>query len=74
MAPVVHGLEAKYSGLVNFVYLDRDDPATAPFREQLGYVYQPHIFLLDGEGNIVEQWLGFISEQQLDAALSAIAN
>lgn len=74
MAPVVHGLEAKYNGLVNFVYLDRDDPATSPFREQLGYVYQPHIFLLDGEGTIVQQWLGFVTEQQLDEALSAISS
>lgn len=73
MAPVVHGLEAKYNGLVEFVYLDIDDPATNSFKQQLGYFYQPHIFLLDGEGTIVEQWVGFTSEGQLDAALSAIS-
>lgn len=74
MAPVVHGLEAKYNGQVDFTYLDIDDPATTPFKQQLGYLYQPHIFLLDGAGNIVEQWIGFTTEVQLDTALSAISN
>lgn len=73
MAPVVHGLEAAYNGRVEFVYLDIDDPATSSFKRQLGYIYQPHIFLLDGEGNIVEQWVGLTSEGQLAAALSAIS-
>lgn len=73
MAPVVHGLEAKYNGQVEFIYLDIDDPATNSFKQQLGYIYQPHLYLLDGDGNIVEQWVGFTSEGQLDAALSAVS-
>ena len=28
MAPMVHGLEAEYSGRIAFVYLDADDPRT----------------------------------------------
>jgi hypothetical protein len=71
MAPVVHGLEAKYGDQVTFVYLDIDDPATNPFKSQLGYLYQPHLFLLDGSGNPLNQWLGFTTEAQLEDALMA---
>ena len=69
MAPVVHGLEQKYSAQVHFVYLDIDDPRTFAFKEQLGYRVQPHIFLLDGEGRILRQWLGLVDSGELDRAL-----
>jgi hypothetical protein len=74
MAPVVHGLEAEYGDRVNFVYLDIDDPDTLPFKQQLGYIYQPHLFLLDGEGNVLEQWVGFTTGGQLEAGLMRVTN
>ncbi|MFQ5942579.1 MAG: hypothetical protein ACE5JF_03390 [Anaerolineales bacterium] len=73
MAPVVHGLEAKFAGQIDFVYLDIDDPNTTPFRSQLGYQYQPHLFLLDGAGNVLMQWVGTTGEGELDSALSSVA-
>jgi hypothetical protein len=69
----VHGLEVEYIDQVDFVYLDIDDPRTDPFKQQLGYRYQPHIFLLDGEGNIVQQWVGPVSEADLVAALDNVS-
>ncbi len=70
----MHGLEAKYSGEVNFTYLDIDDSRTDTFKQALGYRYQPHIFLLDADGNILTQWVGFVAEQDLEGAiLEAIA-
>jgi thioredoxin-like negative regulator of GroEL len=69
LAPVVHGLEAKYEDRVTFVYLDVDDPATLPFRSQLGYLYMPHLLLLDGEGNVLKQWAGYVPKDQLEPAL-----
>ncbi len=69
MAPVVHGLEAKYSRQINFVYLDIDDPRTDPFKRQLGYRLQPHFILLDGEGAIVQQWIGVTPESDLESGL-----
>jgi hypothetical protein len=71
--PIVHGLEAKYSGKVRFVYLDIDDPDTTPFKRELGYRVQPHLFLLDGSGKIVEQWLGRVTADDLEPALEQIA-
>lgn len=69
----MHGLEVDYFEQVEFVYLDIDDPRTDAFKQQLGYRYQPHIFLLDGEGNILEQWVGPVSEAELAAALDQIS-
>lgn len=72
MAPIVHGLEAEYAGKVSFVYLDIDDPANDSFKEALGYRYQPHIFLLDEEGRIVNQWVGPVARDELSAALESL--
>jgi thioredoxin-like negative regulator of GroEL len=71
MAPVVHGLEAEYGDRMNFVYLDIDDEATFTFKQALGYRYQPHIFLLDAEGNVIIQWVGFVDETALEEAIIA---
>jgi hypothetical protein len=69
LAPVVHGLEAEWGGQVDFVYLDIDDPATEPFKRQLGYRVQPHMFLVDGDGLVLQQWLGFVDGATLEEAL-----
>ena len=54
MAPMVHGLEAKYYGKVKFSYLDASDPNTQDFQRALGFRYQPEFYLLDGQGNLLE--------------------
>jgi thioredoxin-like negative regulator of GroEL len=69
----VHGLEAEYAGRVRFVYLDIDDPAVAPFKRELRYRVQPHIFLLDGSGQVVGQWLGAVTAEDLEPALDQIS-
>lgn len=69
MAPTVHGLEDMYGDQLKFVYLDRDDPATAIFQEQLGYVYQPHFFLLGPTGSILGEWRGYVDGPELQRAL-----
>lgn len=68
MKPIVHGLEAKYGGRIQFNYLDIDDPNTGDLKHALGYRVQPHIFLLDGSGNVANQWLGFVSEEEFVSA------
>jgi hypothetical protein len=71
MAPIVHGLEVEFYDQVNFVYLNIDDPETTTFKRELGFGYQPHFFLIDGEGNTIEQWVGAVSEETLRSALEA---
>ena len=66
MAPMVHGLEAKYFGRIQFTYLDADDPRTADFQRTLGFFYQPEVYLLDAEGNVLQKWIGFTSEADFE--------
>lgn len=70
---MVHGLEVEYYDRINFVYLDIDDSHNNEFKRMLGYRVQPHIFLLDGEGNILQQWLGIVSEAEFRAAFDNIS-
>lgn len=71
MAPIVHGLEVEYYEKINFVYLDVDDPASDVFLKQLGYRYQPHFMLIDGEGNVLEQWLGPVAADDFRLAFDS---
>ena len=64
MAPMVHGLEAKYFGKIQFTYLDADDPRTRDFQQALGFYYQPEVYLLDAQGNVLQKWVGYTSEAQ----------
>ena len=72
MAPIVHGLEVEYFGKVKFAYLDVDDPANDEFKKALGYRVQPHFFLLDGDGNIIQQWVGSVSADEFRAAFDSV--
>jgi len=69
----VHGLESEFFGRVGFSYLDIDDPETEEFKRELGFRYQPHLFLVDGNGNVLEQWVGGVPEDVLRAALERAA-
>jgi thioredoxin-like negative regulator of GroEL len=69
MAPMVHGLEAEYYGRVTFSYLDADDPATTVFQRELGFFYQPELYLLDADGNVLKKFVGYLSEEDLRGAI-----
>jgi thioredoxin-like negative regulator of GroEL len=71
MAPIVHGLESEFAGQINFVYLDIDDPANKQFLKELGFQYQPHFLFLDEQGNIIQQWLGPVKEEQFREVFSS---
>ncbi|UCD97864.1 MAG: hypothetical protein JSV42_12960 [Chloroflexota bacterium] len=58
MAPIVHGLEVDYYNRIGFVYLDIDDPANETFKEMLEFRYQPQLILIDGDGEVLHQWIG----------------
>jgi hypothetical protein len=70
MAPMVHGLEAKYYGRIQFAYLDADDLQTREFQRTLGFYYQPELYLLDADGKVLEKWVGFTSQEDLETAFS----
>lgn len=61
MSPIVHRLEQKYAGQVNFVYLDVDDPNVTPYQQSLPYFGTPSFLLLDVDGYVLQHWVGLIS-------------
>lgn len=67
MAPMVHGLEAEYSGKIKFSFLDADDPNTDAFQRTLGFAYQPEFYLLDANGNVLKKFIGFVSQEDFTA-------
>jgi thioredoxin-related protein len=70
MAPMVHGLEAKYYGKIKFSYLDADDSRTDGFQRALGFRYQPEFYLLDANGNLLKKWVGFVPEDQFETVFT----
>jgi thioredoxin-like negative regulator of GroEL len=70
MAPMVHGLEAEYSGKIKFSFLDADDPKTDTFQRDLGFYSQPELYLLDADGKVLEKFFGYVSEDDLRSAFA----
>jgi thioredoxin-like negative regulator of GroEL len=71
MAPMVHGLEAEYSGRIKFSYLDADDPNTDSFQREFGFAYQPEFYIVDGNGKVLKKLIGFVSEEEFRSALDS---
>ena len=65
MAPMVHGLEAEYFGKVKFAFLDADDPHTDGFQRALGFYYQPELYFLDANGNLLKKFVGYVQREAL---------
>jgi len=70
MAPIVHGLEAKYSGQIDFVYLNIDDPKNADAKQQLGFRGQPQFILLDADGTARQVWFGVVKAEDFETELA----
>jgi len=68
MAPLLLGLEKEYKGRVNFVYLDIDNPTNNTYKRKLGFRMEPQFFLLDPQGKILKQWIGYVTVEQLRKA------
>jgi thioredoxin-related protein len=66
----VHGLEAEYYGRILFVFLDADDQATKDFQRSLGFAFQPEFYLLDGAGNVLHKWFGFVTADEFRAVFT----
>ncbi|MBN1965080.1 MAG: thioredoxin family protein [Anaerolineae bacterium] len=72
MRPIVHGLEAEYWGRVDFVYLDRDDPANDDLEWRYGVYGQPTFLVLTRDGTVIWRWYGSPTEAALRAALALV--
>lgn len=67
--PDITDLEQQYGERVNFIYLDVDDPAVKMFKEVLDYKISPHFFLLGPQGEVLDEWVDFISQDEIKSAI-----
>ena len=72
MQPIVHGLEAVYSDEIDFVYLDIDNPDNQDAMVEYSFRYQPHFILIDANGDIVQEWLGYHSANVFEEAFASL--
>ena len=72
MAPVVHGLETKYKGRVQFLYLDTSDTRTVDARQKLGFGATPHFFFLRADGSEQADFQGVVSEDSVTRSLDRL--
>jgi hypothetical protein len=69
MKPVVNSLSTTYRDQIDFVYLDIDDPNNNEAKEKYGYRYQPHFFIVNEQDEVQQEWVGYVPEETLTAAL-----
>ena len=69
MAPVVHGLEKKYAGHIEFIYLDAVDSATSTLKNRLDYRAYPSFILLNAQGDEIGRWVGKVNASELSDAI-----
>ncbi|NJN43643.1 MAG: hypothetical protein HC806_02180 [Anaerolineae bacterium] len=70
----MHGLENEYGDQMTFTYLDIDDPANKELMQELAYVGRPYFVLLDGEGNQLYKWSGYVPGADLRAKFDEALN
>jgi len=72
MAPVMYSLEDRYQDQIRFVYLDIDDPANSFFKSLIGSRPMPLFFLLDGQGNVIKEWVGYVSTEEFESVFATL--
>ena len=66
MAPMVHGLEATYYGRIKFTYLEISNPENKQFLDYLDFQIRSSFYLLDKDGKILHQWIGYQTQKQFE--------
>jgi hypothetical protein len=70
---MVHGLQKRYAGRIDFIYLNAEDENTAAARDKYEFVGTPQFVLLDASGRQVgKQLFGMVDEAVLVAALDSL--
>jgi hypothetical protein len=73
MIPMVHGLQKRYAGRIDFLYLDAEDERTAAARDRYQFQGTPQFVFVDATGRPVGKPLfGMVGERDLTAALDAL--
>lgn len=71
MAPVVNVLADRYKEQVNFVFLDIDSPENGLYKQLINNRLPPIFLLLDRQGNVVNEWEGYVPADDLERAIQS---
>ena len=63
---MVHGLEASYFGKIKFTYLEISNLQNKQFLDYLDFRVRPSFYLLDKDGKILHQWIGYQTQAQFE--------
>ena len=74
MAPVMYVLEDRYQNRIHFTYLDIDDPANNLYKKLLDNRLPPVFFLLDGVGNVIQEWQGYVKAEDFEAIFAKMTS
>ena len=66
----MHRLEQEFQDQVEFVRLDIDDDSTFDLRQEYELFRRTSYHLIDGDGNIVERWIGPLDQATVSAELA----
>ena len=72
MRPSVRRIEETYQDRVDFHILNTDNYSTTPLADQYRVIGIPTIILLDANGDVFERYLGYLTEDELTAAVEAL--
>ncbi len=72
MRPSVRWLEEAYHDRVDFHYLNFDDPGNAALIEQYHVSAVPTVVLLDANGELVQEYVGYMDKQDLIEIVEAL--
>ena len=64
-------LEEQYSDRVEFVWLNIDNSATLPMRQQYDIVGRSQYVLVGPDGSVVKRWFGYLDEASVAAEIDA---
>lgn len=72
MMPIVDGLESEFVGEVTISRLNAAEPANVQLQQEYGLRGHPSFAVLDGDGRVVQVFIGPQTEETLRAALAAV--
>lgn len=67
----MYGLQETFGDRIDFINLNVDLAVTQPARERFGLNDRSQYILVDPQGNIIERWIGSLSQETVEQALRA---
>jgi thiol-disulfide isomerase/thioredoxin len=71
-APTMRELDRAYGDYVEVYFVDIDDYENASLERQFGVRSIPHTVILDDQGNVAEQFIGYTERRRLEGAINGV--